>query len=110
MIGKTVSQYKIIKKIGGVGIGIVYKAQGLKLDLHVALKFLPHELTRDPEAKHRFIHEKKAASAIQHSDICIIHEINETNVEQLYIVMDYYEGEKVKEREKSVKLSQRINK
>jgi serine/threonine protein kinase len=70
MIGKTISHYKILEHIGGGGMGIVYKVQDLKLDRFVALKILPPELTRDPDLKSRFIHEAKAASALQHSNIC----------------------------------------
>ena len=88
MIGQTVSHYKILENLGGGGMGIVYKAQDLKLDRPVALKFLPPDLTRDPEAKERFIHEAKAASALQHQNICVVHDIDETDDGQLFIVMD----------------------
>ena len=93
MIGSTVSHYKILEKLGGGGMGVVYKAQDLKLDRAVALKFLPPELTLDPEAKGRFIHEAKAASARQHNNICTVHDIDETTDGQMFIVMDCYEGE-----------------
>ena len=93
MIGKTISHYKIIEKIGGGGMGIVYKAQDLKLDRFVALKFLPPHLTSNEEEKQRFIHEAKAASALQHNNICAIHEIDETEDGQIFICMDYYHGE-----------------
>jgi len=102
MIGKTISHYKIIEKIGGGGMGIVYKAKDLKLDRFVALKFLPPHLTTSEEEKQRFIHEAKAASALQHNNICVIHEIDETEDGQIFICMDYYEGEtldkKIKEK------------
>jgi serine/threonine protein kinase len=98
MIGTTVSHYKILEKIGGGGMGIVYKAHDLKLDRKVALKFLPPELTLDPDAKERFIHEAKAASSLQHHNICTIHDIDQAPDGQMFIVMDLYEGETLKLR------------
>jgi serine/threonine protein kinase/tetratricopeptide (TPR) repeat protein len=98
MIGTTVSHYKILEKLGGGGMGVVYKAQDLKLDRTVALKFLPPELTLDPEVRERFIHEAKAASALQHNNICNIHDIEETKDGQLFIVMDCYEGETLRNK------------
>jgi serine/threonine protein kinase/tetratricopeptide (TPR) repeat protein len=104
MIGKIISHYKIIEKIGSGGMGVVYKAQDLKLDRFVAIKFLPPSFSSDEEAKQRFIHEAKAASTLQHNNICTIHEIDETDDEQLFICMDYYEGETLKEKIKDEKL------
>jgi len=93
MIGKTISHYRILKKIGGGGMGVVYKAEDSKLKRQVALKFLPHEFTDDPIAKKRFIQEAQSASSLDHSNICTIHEINDTEDGQLFIAMAYYEGE-----------------
>jgi len=101
MIGKTISHYKIIEKLGSGGMGTVYKAQDLKLDRFVALKFLPPHLTTSEEEKQRFIHEAKAASALQHNNICTIHEINETEDGQIFICMDYYEGKTLDKRIKN---------
>jgi serine/threonine-protein kinase len=98
MIGKTVSHYRILEHLGGGGMGVVYKAQDLKLDRPVALKFLPPELTRDPEAKQRFVHEAKAASALQHANICVVHDIDETADGQMYICLEFLEGETLKKK------------
>lgn len=98
MLGTILSHYRIIEKFGGGGMGVVYKAEDLKLKRAVALKFLPLELTRDEEAKQRFIHEAQAASALQHNNICTVHDIEETPDGQLFIVMDLYEGETLKKK------------
>ena len=79
-------------------MGVVYKAQDIRLKRTVALKFLPPDLTRDPEAKERFVHEAQAASALQHNNICNVHDIDETPDGQLFIVMDFYEGETLKSK------------
>ena len=75
MIGKMISHYQILEKLGEGGMGVVYKAEDLTLKRTVALKFLPPALTCDPEAKARFIHEAQAASSLEHANICSIHEI-----------------------------------
>jgi eukaryotic-like serine/threonine-protein kinase len=96
MIGKTISHYKIIDKIGEGGMGVVYKAHDTKLDRAVALKFLPHHLGSDDTEKKRFVHEAKAASALDHNNICTIYEVDETEDGQILIAMAYYTGETLK--------------
>jgi TolB-like protein len=98
MVGSTVSHYRILEKLGGGGMGVVYKAQDLKLDRPVALKFLPPDLTRDPDAKQRFIHEARAASALQHTNICVVYDIDESDDGQMFISMEYLPGETLKKK------------
>ena len=98
MIGRTISHFKILEKLGIGGMGVVYRAEDTRLKRTVALKFLPPELTFNSEAKTRFIHEAQAASALEHPNICTIHEIEETGDGQLYMAMPCYEGETLKER------------
>jgi len=104
MIGKTISHYRVIEKLGEGGMGVVYKAEDTKLKRSVALKFLTPELIRDKETKKRFIHEAQAASVIQHVNICTIHEIDQTDDGQMFICMDYYEGESLKKKLEGEKL------
>jgi len=98
MIGKTISHYKILEKLGEGGMGVVYRAEDTKLKRTVALKFLPPELTRDPEANQRFIQEAQAASALDHPNICTIHDIDETKDGQMFICMACYGGEILQEK------------
>ena len=95
MIDKTISHYIILEKIGEGGMGVVYKAQDLKLQRLVALKFLPSNLLGDEEAKARFLREARAAAALQHPNICTIHEIDEADG-HTFIVMAYLEGEELR--------------